>query len=759
MTAKKCTSAVLTLILFFCLSGNALAAQWQDFTDVSGHWAEETLRRGFDDGLIAGMGDASIAPDAPITGAQMITILCRVLNATEKTDTAVLGLPTDVWYADAAGKALKLGLIDAATGSLDASMSRQNALAMLAKAFCLIPAEPDTSLLGAFSDNGKISAENLGALSALVSDGLVQGSDGSLNVNGPITRAEFLTVLYRVAKNYISADSLSSGTLGGSMIKGSGTLSNRDIGKVWFDCASESITLSAVKADTVTLRSHRLTSLNLFSSDIARLVVAVGTGTISVEIGGGVHIGSLRLAACSGASVGADADNIELTGSGIPVHISGAHSSLVISGSGNTVTLASGTTVKSLKITGSNNTVKLADAAAGSASCETLALLGSGNVISISDRATGSVQLTVGGSANEFTGSFGGPTTLSVIGTDCKVDVTALSDLSDFSVTGNENKINVSGAKPYALSVGGSLNEIALKSASDMLEITVAGSSNWLTLVCGDIPSVIVSGNYNTFNKLGTGSVVSAELSGGSNALIITAENWLENAEISGLGNSVTIDGGAGTITISGRKTVLSGSGKVINLNLNAGGCTITLQAENTVDNSKQAEEDRVLNLVTLGYKGNYTLKWAQTHDYETFEKELWVNARDYTSATQYLLWVNLAMQRVNIFSGSEGNWSLIYSCIVGTGAPGRGTPVGVWKTTYKTIAGWTTDSYTVKPVVGFKENTGYAFHSRLYYPGTSTISDYSIGFPISHGCVRMYDDDILYIYKNIPLGSTVVVY
>ncbi|MFB0920088.1 MAG: L,D-transpeptidase [Oscillospiraceae bacterium] len=122
-------------------------------------------------------------------------------------------------------------------------------------------------------------------------------------------------------------------------------------------------------------------------------------------------------------------------------------------------------------------------------------------------------------------------------------------------------------------------------------------------------------------------------------------------------------------------------------------------------------------------------------------------------------MWVNLSMQRVNIFKGSKGSWDLIYSCIVGTGAPGRGTPIGVWKTTYKAWGGWTTATYTVKPVVGFKDNTGYAFHSRLYYPGTSKLSDSSIGYPVSHGCVRMYDADILYIYNNIPLGTTVVVY
>ena len=36
---------------------------------------------------------------------------------------------------------------------------------------------------------------------------------------------------------------------------------------------------------------------------------------------------------------------------------------------------------------------------------------------------------------------------------------------------------------------------------------------------------------------------------------------------------------------------------------------------------------------------------------------------------------------------------------------------------------------------------------------------DASIGYPISHGCVRMYDEDVAYIYNNIPVGTTVVVF
>ena len=287
----------------------------------------------------------------------------------------------------------------------------------------------------------------------------------------------------------------------------------------------------------------------------------------------------------------------------------------------------------------------------------------------------------------------------------------------------------------------------------------ISGNSNWVSLTSKNISSINISGKFNTVNKIGAGNAQSVELPGSENAFKLYVDSTLQTAKITGASNLVTVNGTAQDVTLGGSKTTLDGSGKVKNLAINAYGCNIKVIAESVTDSSGQAEIDRVLKLVTLGYTGNFTLQWALEHDYQDFEKEIWVNAKGYTSSTNYLIWVNLSMQRVNIFKNNTGTWELCHSCVVGTGAPGRGTPVGVYKTTYKAWSGWTTSTYTVKPVVGFKENTGYAFHSRLYRPGSTVLSDASIGFPVSHGCVRMYDADVKYIYDNIPLGTTVVVY
>ncbi|MFB0920089.1 MAG: S-layer homology domain-containing protein [Oscillospiraceae bacterium] len=545
MKLKKLVSAVLAFSTVFCLFSVAYASSWENYTDISGHWAEATIKKGFEDGLITGLGDSLIAPDAPITAAQMITVLCRVLGASDKADISVLDISSDVWYADAAGKALKLGLISAKTGSLDAPMTRQCALSIMAKAFCLIPAEPDYTVLGSFSDASGIATDNRGAIAALVSEKLIQGYAGTLNVNGSITRAEFLTILYRVAANYTTAGVLTSGMCGGSVLKGSGWLNYISAGNVWFDCSAQSVSLIGVKADIVTLRSSELTSFTLSGgSSLSGLVVAIGKGSPSVgDLDS--QVGTLRIESCTGMNVGSGVNAIEVTGNGMSVNISGSHDSLIITGSGNTVTLSSGASVSALKVAGTQNIIK-----------------------------------TAGGAV-----SFG------------KTDI-----------SGNENDIEATILAGYSLAVVGSLNKIFLSSNEDLDSIDLTGNSNWLSLSCTKLASASVSGNYNTVNKLSAGAVASLNIPGANNAFLLDKDNVMTLAEIKGESNAVTVNGTADTITVSGYKNKLDGAGNVAYLNINSSGCTISLNADCVTDNSNQAEIDRVQKLVTLGYAGNYTL-------------------------------------------------------------------------------------------------------------------------------------------------------
>ena len=171
----------------------------------------------------------------------------------------------------------------------------------------------------------------------------------------------------------------------------------------------------------------------------------------------------------------------------------------------------------------------------------------------------------------------------------------------------------------------------------------------------------------------------------------------------------------------------------------------------------KDAVYEEALNTVSCVYKGNYTSSY--NIDYSAEIKEAFVEAKKYSSKTQYLLWVNLATQKVNVFTGQKGDWQLIKTFRCASGSRSTPTPTGVTYVTYKQN-GWYTNKYICKPIVRFYPGTGYAFHSVLFDPkGSGRIIDGSMGFPVSHGCIRMMPSDINWLHATIPLNTTVVIY
>ena len=75
------------------------------FTDLAGHWAEAEIERAAALGWIQGYPDGTFRPDAPITRAEAMTLINRVLNRLPETEGDLLdGMnvwpdnPSDAWY-------------------------------------------------------------------------------------------------------------------------------------------------------------------------------------------------------------------------------------------------------------------------------------------------------------------------------------------------------------------------------------------------------------------------------------------------------------------------------------------------------------------------------------------------------------------------------------------------------------------------------------------------------------------------------------
>ena len=141
------------------------------------------------------------------------------------------------------------------------------------------------------------------------------------------------------------------------------------------------------------------------------------------------------------------------------------------------------------------------------------------------------------------------------------------------------------------------------------------------------------------------------------------------------------------------------------------------------------------------------------TKDYSTKVKEDFVNKKKYSSPSKYLIWISHYTQRVVIYQGSKGKWKMIRSAKCATGTHLHMTPKGKFKVGKKE-KGWFYKKTYEKPIVHFKGQN--SFHSRIKnYKGG--YADATIGRPRSKGSTRLYDEDINFIYKKCPKGTTVI--
>ena len=680
---KKLFRHTACLLLSGLLLGGGLwaSASFEEFPDAQNHWGRAVLQQAVEDGMLQGFEDGTLRPDAPISEAEILALLTRVLNPPETVSPVALGLTGEEWYAETAGKAAALGLLENPDRLTGESLTRLEALRLLARAFQLTQAAPDYSTLRSYADWREIPQEDLPAVASLIHLGYVQGSEHRLRPGSCISRAEFVTLLYRILPQYQAA---------------------------------EGPALRDVQADTLLLRlwGHDRPVIS-GTTKLGVLILAGGSGDgVTLSPAGAASVDTLVLGDYRGAvTVSGNISQLAITGDNLTISLQTNLKSLSVSGSGNRVTAGPGVTVSQV----------------------TTDPYAKGNILIL----PGNVEsLTLNGSNQQVTAG-GAIALLNLWARDSRVDGSG----------------SVTVLRQYA---EGNTVTLPIGATEDLMD--------------RGIRDVTVSLTGVDFLPVGQTLRLSAAFDPPLQGPVATGQWFVDGSPI---GKAVSVNlSQTEQITFEHSFSYSREMNTIAQIEFRlfyetAQGVEQSLSAAKTVTLENHSSEyyDRyeipnVLKRVTTGYQGDYTLAWAEANDYDPLTKELWINAKGYSSQTRYLVWINTTYQRVNIFEGSQGNWKLLRSNIVATGRKGDDTPVGVYTVTIRHKYGWTTSDYHVSPVVRFKEGSGLAFHSRKYDPKNQTkLIDPSIGYPVSLGCIRMYDADIDWIYDTIPQHTTVVVY
>lgn len=196
----------LLAILMVCVMSLSTVAFAAEFTDVEGHWAATSISAAADNGLITG-SNGLFRPNDNMTRAEMATIIARACGAVEMADLAAFtDMDPNDWTYASMSKAVAMGAFNGSGDKLNPNnfITRQEAFTVLSRVFGLsVNEKVNVAVLNQFSDGSEVAEWFKNDVAAIIASGYVGGSNGKLNPNANITRAEFATVMGKLIQYYV----------------------------------------------------------------------------------------------------------------------------------------------------------------------------------------------------------------------------------------------------------------------------------------------------------------------------------------------------------------------------------------------------------------------------------------------------------------------------------------------------------------------------------------------------------------------------
>ena len=172
-----------------------------EFIDVSGHWAEATIKSFVEQGYINGYSDGTFRPNNSITRAEFVKIFNKYFGLTE-TSGKVFNDTKTHWAKNEIDIAVTNGVangVSEAEFKPNDPITREQAAKMISNYMKLDDNNHDK--LGKYNDKNKVSSWALNSVEGIIEKGYMYGySDNTFRPKNPITRAEAVVTLSRINK-------------------------------------------------------------------------------------------------------------------------------------------------------------------------------------------------------------------------------------------------------------------------------------------------------------------------------------------------------------------------------------------------------------------------------------------------------------------------------------------------------------------------------------------------------------------------------
>lgn len=330
---RKTLSLLLVVVTLMCIATPAFAATSKpsyvynpaQFTDISGHWAEQSLSNAALNGVMAGTTRTTMSPNSQLTRAQVAAMLVRIFEPTERANLfQYIDLNPGAWYYDYIAKAVAMGLMQGSGANMmpDRAINRQEACQLLYNAFHL----QNKVISLPYSDAANVSSWAFDAVAACSAVGAIRSTDGMIHPTDAITRAEFASMIYSIVQSYETSQVNSLTTSGVSAIisNGSGRYGNMTLtGNLYIaDGIAKndlSFSRSAINGYMLIRGGRRI---SLVDDSVATKVVIEGTANnVTFATDASTVVGELVVKECRGSVTLTGNFNKVTIASGTPVYI------------------------------------------------------------------------------------------------------------------------------------------------------------------------------------------------------------------------------------------------------------------------------------------------------------------------------------------------------------------------------------------------------------------------------------------------------
>ena len=212
MKKKRILAMILAVVSCLSLAVSASAAStarkatdFRDFDRTA--WYADAVSAAVDNGLLYGKSSTIIDPNGDMTRAEMAAIINRSFGCYKAADISQYkDVAKSKWYYKDVALAVQMGTYNGRSSSTmapDATISRQEAMTVVARALELDYDSYSKTDLSVFSDRSEISNWALPYVRAMVGADYIHGRTKGLEPLDNITRAEFAQIFYNIIGTYI----------------------------------------------------------------------------------------------------------------------------------------------------------------------------------------------------------------------------------------------------------------------------------------------------------------------------------------------------------------------------------------------------------------------------------------------------------------------------------------------------------------------------------------------------------------------------